>query len=107
MSPFVEADGGTIFLDELGELPLDTQPKLLRALAERRIQSVGGSGYVPFDARIVAATRRDLQRAVNEDAFRSSVKEIRTRKDRERAAKLGTQPKQPVAEAPIPQQDRK
>jgi DNA-binding NtrC family response regulator len=72
-SPFVLAEGGTVFLDELGELPLDTQPKLLRALAERRIQSVGGSGYVPFDARIVAATRRDLQRAVNEDAFRSDL----------------------------------
>jgi len=72
-SPFVLAEGGTVFLDELGELPLDTQPKLLRALAERRIQSVGGSGYAPFDARIVAATRRDLQRAVNEDAFRSDL----------------------------------
>ena len=72
-SPFVLAEGGTVFLDELGELPLDTQPKLLRALAERRVQAVGGSGYVPFDARIVAATRRDLQRAVNEDAFRSDL----------------------------------
>jgi DNA-binding NtrC family response regulator len=72
-SPFVLAEGGTVFLDELGELPLDTQPKLLRALAERRIQPVGGSGYVPFDARIIAATRRDLQRAVNEDAFRSDL----------------------------------
>jgi DNA-binding NtrC family response regulator len=72
-SPFVLAEGGTVFLDELGELPLDTQPKLLRALAERRVQAVGGSGYAPFDARIVAATRRDLQRAVNEDAFRSDL----------------------------------
>jgi DNA-binding NtrC family response regulator len=72
-SPFILAEGGTVFLDELGELPMDTQPKLLRALAERRIQSVGASNYVPFDARIVAATRRDLQRAVNEDAFRSDL----------------------------------
>jgi len=72
-SPFVLAEGGTVFLDELGELPLDTQPKLLRALAERRVQPVGGTGYVPFDARIVAATRRDLSRAVNEDAFRSDL----------------------------------
>ncbi len=72
-SPFVLAEGGTVFLDELGELPMDTQPKLLRALAERRVQAVGASGYVPFDARIVAATRRDLQRAVNEDAFRSDL----------------------------------
>ena len=72
-SPFVLAEGGTVFLDELGELPLDTQPKLLRALAERRVQAVGATGYVPFDARIVAATRRDLSRAVNEDAFRSDL----------------------------------
>ncbi len=72
-SPFVLAEGGTVFLDELGELPMDTQPKLLRALAERRVQPVGGSAWIPFDARIVAATRRDLSRAVNEDAFRSDL----------------------------------
>jgi DNA-binding NtrC family response regulator len=72
-SPFVLAGGGTVFLDELGELPLDTQPKLLRALAERRVQAVGATGYVPFDARIVAATRRDLSRAVNENAFRADL----------------------------------
>jgi DNA-binding NtrC family response regulator len=72
-SPFVLAEGGTVFLDELGELPLDTQPKLLRALAERRVQAVGGSTYQPFDARIVCATRRDLSRAVNENAFRSDL----------------------------------
>ena len=73
MSPFVEADGGTIFLDELGELPIDLQPKLLRALAERRVKAVGGKDYVPFDVRIVAATRRDLSRAVNEGGFRSDL----------------------------------
>ncbi len=73
VSPFVLAEGGTVFLDELGELPEGTQPKLLRAIAERRIQPVGGTGYVPFDARIVAATRRDLSRAVNEGAFRADL----------------------------------
>ena len=72
-SPFVEANGGTIFLDELGELPLDLQPKLLRALAERRVKAVGAKEYVPFDARIVAATRRDLSRAVNDGSFRSDL----------------------------------
>ena len=72
-SPFVEANGGTLFLDELGELPLDLQPKLLRALAEKRIKPVGAQAYVPFDARIVAATRRDLSRAVNEGGFRSDL----------------------------------
>jgi DNA-binding NtrC family response regulator len=73
LSPFVEADGGTIFLDELGELPVDVQPKLLRALAERRIKSVGGSTYREVDVRVIAATRRDLVRAVNTGAFRSDL----------------------------------
>ncbi len=73
VSPFVEANGGTIFLDELGELPLDVQPKLLRALAERRVKPVGGSTYVEFDARIIAATRRDLEGAVNAGTFRSDL----------------------------------
>jgi DNA-binding NtrC family response regulator len=72
-SPFLEANGGTLFLDELGELPLDVQPKLLRALAERRVKRVGSNKYVPFDARIVAATRRDLEAAVNADTFRSDL----------------------------------
>ena len=73
LSPFLEADGGTIFLDELGELPVDVQPKLLRALAERRIKSVGGSTYREVDVRVLAATRRDLVRAVNTGAFRSDL----------------------------------
>jgi DNA-binding NtrC family response regulator len=72
-SPFVEADGGTIFLDELGELPVELQPKLLRALAERRIKSVGGSTYRAVDVRVVAATRRDLVRDVNDGNFRSDL----------------------------------
>jgi DNA-binding NtrC family response regulator len=72
-SPFVEADGGTIFLDELGELPLDVQPKLLRALAERRVKRVGSNTYKEFDARVIAATRRDLEAAVNQGTFRSDL----------------------------------
>ncbi|HEY8074755.1 MAG TPA: sigma 54-interacting transcriptional regulator [Labilithrix sp.] len=72
-SPFVEANGGTIFLDELGELPVDVQPKLLRALAERRVKKVGSSTYESFDARVVAATRRDLESAVNAGTFRSDL----------------------------------
>lgn len=72
-SPFHDAEGGTIFMDELGELPLEVQPKLLRALAERRVKSVGGSTYKPFDVRVIAATRRDLVRAVNQGAFRSDL----------------------------------
>lgn len=73
LSPFVEAEGGTIFLDELGELPIEVQPKLLRALAERRIKSVGGSSYREVDVRVLAATRRDLKRAVNTGEFRSDL----------------------------------
>ncbi len=72
-SPFIEADGGTLFLDELGELPIDVQPKLLRALAERRIKSVGGNVYREVDVRVIAATRRDLVRAVNTGGFRSDL----------------------------------
>jgi DNA-binding NtrC family response regulator len=72
-SPFVEASGGTIFLDELGELPLELQPKLLRVIAERRLKPVGGSAFRDVDVRIVAATQRDLPRAVNEGAFRSDL----------------------------------
>jgi len=72
-SPFHDAEGGTIFLDELGELPLEVQPKLLRALAERRVKSVGGSTYKAFDVRVIAATRRDLVRSVNQGAFRSDL----------------------------------
>jgi DNA-binding NtrC family response regulator len=72
-SPFHDAQGGTIFLDELGELPLEVQPKLLRALSERRVKSVGGSTYKSFDARVIGATRRDLVRAVNAGTFRSDL----------------------------------
>jgi DNA-binding NtrC family response regulator len=73
ISPFVEADGGTIFLDELGELPTDVQPKLLRVLAEQRIKSLGSNTYRSVDVRVVAATRRDLVREVNGGAFRSDL----------------------------------
>jgi DNA-binding NtrC family response regulator len=72
-SPFLEANGGTVFLDELGELPLDAQPALLRALAERRVKPVGANAYLPFDARVVAATRKDLAREINLGAFRSDL----------------------------------
>jgi DNA-binding NtrC family response regulator len=73
VSPFVEADGGTIFLDELGELPVDVQPKLLRALAEQRIKSVGSNTYRPVNVRVIAATRRELVREVNSGGFRSDL----------------------------------
>ncbi len=70
---FVQASGGTLFLDEIGELPVGLQPKLLRALQERRVRPLGGDGEITVDARIVAATNRDLESAVAERAFREDL----------------------------------
>jgi DNA-binding NtrC family response regulator len=70
---FVKASGGTIFLDEIGEMPLPIQSKLLRALQERRVRPVGGDAEVPFDARVVAATNVDIEAAVAAKTFREDL----------------------------------
>jgi DNA-binding NtrC family response regulator len=72
-SPFVDAEGGTLFFDELGELPADIQPKLLRALEIRQIQSLGSNRYKPFDVRVIAATRRNLHVEMNAKRFRDDL----------------------------------
>jgi two-component system response regulator HydG len=70
---FEQASGGTLFLDEIGELPIEMQPKLLRALQERTVRPIGGNVEVPFDARIVTATNRDLEAEVDEKRFREDL----------------------------------
>jgi len=70
---FERADGGTIFLDEIGELSLEAQVRLLRVLQEKEIERVGGTHPVPVDIRVIAATHRDLQAMIREGRFREDL----------------------------------
>lgn len=70
---FEMADGGTLFLDEIGELPLNMQVKLLRFLQERVIERIGGRQQIEVDARIIAATNRDLKEAMKDGSFREDL----------------------------------
>lgn len=67
------AQGGTVFLDEVGELPVDLQAKLLRAIQEKEIRPVGSTKHVPINVRILAATNRDLEQAVAQGTFRRDL----------------------------------
>src|SRR5215475_14185071 len=67
------AEGGTIFLDEIGELPIDLQAKLLRSIQEKEIRPVGSTRRIPINVRVLAATNRDLEQAVAQGAFRRDL----------------------------------
>ncbi len=70
---FLQAQGGTIFLDEIGDMPLALQPRLLRALQERKIRPVGADEEVPVDVRIISATNADLEDLIENKSFREDL----------------------------------
>jgi DNA-binding NtrC family response regulator len=69
----LQADGGTLLLDEIGDFPITLQPKLLRALEERTLRPIGGDSEIPFDVRIISTTHQDLESAVEEGRFREDL----------------------------------
>jgi two-component system response regulator HydG len=70
---FVKAESGTILLDEIGEMPIEMQVKLLRVLQQRTVRPVGGDEEVPFEARVITSTNRDLEIEVAEKRFREDL----------------------------------
>jgi DNA-binding NtrC family response regulator len=70
---FLQANGGSIFLDEIGDMPLGMQPKLLRALQDKTVRPVGGDHEEPYDARLITATNQDLEQYVEDRRFREDL----------------------------------
>ena len=70
---FEMANGGSLFLDEINQMPLVLQPKLLRVLQEKEIERVGGEGSIPINVRIIAASNVSLEKMVKEKSFRSDL----------------------------------
>ncbi|MGP8152643.1 MAG: sigma-54-dependent transcriptional regulator [Smithella sp.] len=70
---FLQAEGGTLLLDEIGDFPLTLQPKLLRAMEERSLRPVGGDTEIPFNVRVISTTNRDLESAIEEKLFREDL----------------------------------
>jgi two-component system nitrogen regulation response regulator GlnG len=68
-----QANGGTVFLDEIGDMPLNIQAKILRLLQERKIERLGGEDTIPVDVRIIAATNKNLEQAIEEGKFRDDL----------------------------------
>jgi transcriptional regulator with GAF, ATPase, and Fis domain len=73
LGAFLEADGGTLLLDEIGDLPRDLQPKLLRALDRREVKAIGSDRPIAVDVRVIASTHRDLRTEVNRGTFREDL----------------------------------
>lgn len=70
---FELADGGTLFIDEVNQMPLTLQPKLLRVLQEKEVERIGGTKSIPVDVRIIAATNQDLKKLIAEEKFREDL----------------------------------